>query len=134
MLTIIFHTIKNYLNQRYSIKGMKRGRPVGSTIRQNIVEILYFLKKAYGYEIYKAYRDLFPKITLRVVYYHLRKGVATHEFVVDKVIQEKGNYSWGGSAEKIYYSLGKEAKPRVENKVKDYFEKKKPRKKKSGKK
>ncbi len=29
----------------------KRGRPVHSKIRQNVIEILYILGKAYGYDI-----------------------------------------------------------------------------------
>ena len=32
-----------------------RGRPVKSAIRQNIIEILNFIKRGYGYEIYKIY-------------------------------------------------------------------------------
>jgi len=49
----------------------KRGRPVKSEIRQNIVEILFYLKRAYGYDIYKVYIKIFPKVTLRSIYYHL---------------------------------------------------------------
>jgi hypothetical protein len=97
---------------------MARGRPVGSGIRQNIVEILYFLKQGYGYDIYKVYRETFPAVTLRSIYYHLRKGVSLEEFKVQKIKLEKGNYSWGESAKKIYYSLGKSAKPTIVEKVK----------------
>jgi hypothetical protein len=97
---------------------MARGRPVGSGIRQNVVEILYFLKQGYGYDIYKVYREVFPAVTLRSIYYHLRKGVALDEFKVQKIKLEKGNYSWGESAKKIYYSLGKSAKPTIVEKVK----------------
>jgi hypothetical protein len=32
---------------------MRKGRPIKSEIRQNMVEILKDVKKAYGYEIYK---------------------------------------------------------------------------------
>ncbi len=109
---------------------MARGRPIGSGIRQNMVELLYFMKRAHGYEIFKAYRDIFPKVTLRVIYYHLKKGVATGEFLVDRIEKEKGDYSWGGEAEKIYYKLGKDAKPKMEKIVNEYFEKKsRPKKK-----
>ena len=101
---------------------MKRGRPTRSKIRQNIVEILYFMKKGYGYEIYKAYKNIFPKATMRVIYYHLKKGVETGEFKVEEVKQEKGDYSWGGQAEKVYYALGKNAKPMVDKKVDKWFE------------
>ncbi|MCH8329474.1 MAG: hypothetical protein IIB81_03715 [Nanoarchaeota archaeon] len=104
---------------------MPKGRPVKSEIRQNIVEILYFMKEGYGYEIYKSYIVIFPKVTMRSIYYHLKKGVDLNEFKVSKIEKEKGNYSWGGEAEKIYYSLGEAAKPTVNEKAKEYFEKKK---------
>jgi len=103
----------------------KRGRPVESNIRQNIVEILYFMKKGHGYEIYKVYRNIFPAVTMRSIYYHLKKGVETKEFKVAEIKKENGNYSWGGQAEKIYYTLGKEAKPKIDKRVKKYFNKKK---------
>ena len=103
---------------------MKRGRPTRSQIRQNIVEILYFMKQGYGYEIYKAYVAIFPKVTMRSIYYHLKKGLALEEFRVEKIEKEKGDYSWGGEAEKIYYALGKNAKPAMIEKVKEFFEKK----------
>ncbi|MEM4248183.1 MAG: hypothetical protein QXH80_02865 [Candidatus Nanoarchaeia archaeon] len=99
-----------------------RGRPVGSGIRQNIVEILYFMKQGYGYDIYKIYRNIFPPVTLRSIYYHLRKGVELGEFKVQKVKAEKGNYSWGSEAEKIYYELGKNASARGIEKVRKYVD------------
>jgi hypothetical protein len=104
---------------------MARGRPVKSQIRQNIVEILYFMGKGYGYEIFKAYKELFPLVTLRVIYYHLGKGVSLREFKVDRVEKSKGDYSWGSEAEKTYYSLGEEAKPFGNESVRQYFQKKK---------
>lgn len=102
---------------------MGRGRPVKSIIRQNVVEILYFLKKGYGYGIYKAYREIFPVVTMRSIYYHLNKGVETEEFKVAEVKKEQGNYSWGSTVTKTYYSLGPKAKPIMKKEVKDYFDK-----------
>jgi len=102
----------------------KRGRPIGSSIRQNLVEILFFKGKAYGYDLYKDYCALFPKVTLRVIYYHLKKGVALGEFELEEVRMEKGSYSWGGEAEKKYYKLGPNASPRIDKKVKAYFDRK----------
>src|SRR3989338_5898439 len=102
---------------------MPKGRPVKSEIRQNIVEILYFMKQGYGYEIYKAYVKIFPKVTMRSIYYHLKKGAALHEFKVSKIEKEKGDISWGPEAEKIYYSLGEAAKPIGNKKVKEHFDK-----------
>ncbi|MBL7054460.1 hypothetical protein ISS05_01750 [Candidatus Woesearchaeota archaeon] len=102
---------------------MPRGRPIKSEIRQNIVEILFFMKNGYGYNIYKAYIAIFPKVTLRSIYYHLKKGVALDEFKVEKIEKEKGDYSWGGEAEKIYYALGDKAKPVCNDRVREYSEK-----------
>jgi len=104
---------------------MAKGRPVRSEIRQNIVEILYFMKQGYGYGIYKVYVAIFPKVTMRSIYYHLKKGTALHEFKVIKVEKEKGDYSWGPEAEKIYYGLGDTAKPTGNQKVKEHFDKNK---------
>lgn len=104
---------------------MVRGRPIGSPIRQRIVDILHFMDSGYGYEIHKAYKDLFPNVTLRVIYYHLRKGVSLEEFKVKIVKQEKGDYSWGSHAEKIYYSLGPKANPKADSKIREYFQKRK---------
>jgi len=101
---------------------MPRGRPVRSQIRQNVVEILSFLGKAYGYAIYKVYKAVYPKVTLRSIYYHLRKGIQTGEFKVERIEKEKGDYSWGGEAEKIYYALGPQAKPTMDPKVKEYLD------------
>ena len=107
---------------------MPRGRPIKSEIRQNIVEILHFLGKGYGYDIYKIYIEIFPKITMRSIYYHLRKGIDTGEFKIEKVEKVKGEYSWGTEAEKTYYALGPNAKPKIEPRVKEYFEKKEVKK------
>ena len=103
----------------------KRGRPVKSEIRQKIVDILYFMKEGYGYEIYKVYCDIYPKVSQRVIYYHLKKGEALGEFKVSRISKEKGEYSWGGEAEKVYYSLGNKANPSIDKRVKKYFEKSK---------
>ena len=104
---------------------MKRGRPVKSGIRQNIVEILYFLGEGYAYQIYKMYIELFSPTSMRSVYYHLRKGVSTQEFIVKSIKKEKGHYSWGSEVEKTYYALGPAAGPKIDNAVKEYFDKRK---------
>jgi hypothetical protein len=103
---------------------MSRGRPVKSQIRQNIIELLYFLKEGYGYDLYRQYKEIFPSVTMRVIYYHLKKGTELGEFRVNKVIKENGNFSWGNVVEKIYYSLGQEAQPVGNLRVKDALEKK----------
>jgi hypothetical protein len=103
---------------------MPKGRPIKSEIRQNIIEILHFMKQGYGYEIYKAYISIFPKVTMRSIYYHLKKGVDLNEFKVSKIEKEKGDYSWGPEAEKIYYSLGENARPLNNDKVSQFFKEK----------
>ncbi len=102
---------------------MRRGRPVSSDIRKNIIEILAHLGRGYGYEIHKIYRTIFPACTREVVYYHLKKGVALGEFEMEEVKQEKGNYSWGTTVEKKYYKLGPKAKPAGDERVSAYFKK-----------
>jgi len=108
----------------------KRGRPIKSDIRQKMVDIVYFLGKAYGYEIYKIHKALFPRVTLRVIYYHLKKGVALGEFKVENIEKSTGEYSWGGEAEKTYYSVGPNAKPSMDPRVKEYIDKQKEEKQK----
>ena len=108
----------------YGLNNMdKRGRPIKSKIRQNIIEILYFLGEGYAYDIYKIYIQLFDKVTLRSIYYHLKKGTALEEFKIKDIKTEQGNYSWGSHAEKIYYCLGPRASPTLPLKVKEFFDK-----------
>ena len=102
---------------------VRKGRPPQSEIRQNIVEILYNLGSAYGYQISKLYRKIFAPATQRVMYYHLKKGIELGEFQVDKVVHEKGNFSWGSTAEKTYYKLGKNARPKGDIQVKEAIDK-----------
>lgn len=101
---------------------MRRGRPVGSAVRQNVLEILNVLGRGHGYQIYKVYRELYPKVTLRVIYYHLKKGQELGELEIEKVEKEKGDYSWGSEAEKIYYKLGPKAKITGDDRVRAYVE------------
>lgn len=101
---------------------MVKGRPIRSQIRQNIVEILYYLGYGYGYEIAKIYNEVFPQVTQRSIYYHLRKGIKTKEIKIDEVRKERGEFSWGNVVEKIYYKLGKNAEPKGIERVKVFVE------------
>jgi|SRR3989344_8676504 len=116
---VVFN-IEKYLFALPSQKHM--ARPAKSAIRQNIVDMLFFMKRGYGYGIYKAYTALFPKTTMRNIYYHLRKGTATEELKKEKAEIIKGEYSWGSEAEKVFYTLGKKAKPKMNKKIKEYFD------------
>jgi len=125
-----FNTVDNFIKDEQALYmstivfSIMRGRPVKSEIRQNIVDILNNLKKGYGYEIYKIYIAIFPKCTREVIYYHLKKGLDTGEFIIKQTKQEKGNFSWGPIVEKTFYSLGPKAAPRVNKRVKDHLKKK----------
>ena len=90
---------------------MPRGRPAKSAVRQNLIEILHVVGKGYGYDLYKVYAALFPKVTMRLIYYHLQKGVALGEIKTNKVVAEQGEFSWGSQVEKTYYELGEQARP-----------------------
>ncbi len=105
------------------MESKSRGRPAGSEIRQNIVDILAAAGPMYGYRIHRLYVEVFPKVTMRSIYYHLTKGKDTGEIEVDKVRKEKGDYSWGNEVEKIYYRLGKKAQPRDNRRIKEQIAK-----------
>ncbi len=99
-----------------------KGRPPRSDIRDNLIEILYYLEKSYGYQLCKIYFEIFPKVTSRSIYYHLKKGVLTQEIEVEEVKTEHGEFSWGSSVEKIIYRLGPKALPKGNNRVKEAIE------------
>ena len=102
---------------------MKRGRPVKSEIRQNIIEILSVVGSAYGYLIHKWYVQIYTPCTRENVYYNLRKGVALGELKIKEIKKKKGTYNWGTIVEKKYYALGPKAKPKGDTRVKEFFDK-----------
>jgi len=102
----------------------KRGRPIGSEIRQNVVEVLYFLGEGYAYDIYKVYAEVFPKVTMRSVYYQLKQGEKLGIFSVSKIKKHEGDYSWGGYAERVYYKLSDLAIPVGNVLVREYLNRK----------
>jgi hypothetical protein len=81
-----------------------RGRPPNSVIRDRLAQLLSEVKRDYGYNIYRLYCRKYPKVSMRVVYYHLSKGVELGLFRMERV-ETEGEYSWGGVAEKVFYSL-----------------------------
>ena len=92
------------LGQIMEIKRLTRGRPIGSDVRQNIINLLSFMKEGYGNDIHKIYCEIFPRISKNTLYYHLKKGAELGIFKVDRIVSEKGDFSWGGISEKTYYS------------------------------
>jgi hypothetical protein len=105
------------------MKKNKSGRPIGSEIRQNIVEILECCRKAYGYEIYRYYLDIFPKCTSKSIYYHLKKGLDTGEFVLDRIENKSGQFSWGENVQRKYFRPGPGARALGNKEARRYFEK-----------
>ena len=101
---------------------MKRGRPPGSPVRQNVTELLAQFGELHGYDICKHYAKLFPAVSMRAIYYGLKRGVKKGYFKVARVEKQQGSYSWGPEAQRVYYSLGSAAKPTGDAKVKMYFE------------
>ena len=126
-LLFIFHIEKNKFKYHIFFRTYIRGRPVKSQIRQNILEILYHLKRGYGYDISKVYNSVFPAVTMRSIYYHLKKGVELNEIVVHKIKTENGEYSWGSAVEKTYYMMGPEGKAKGIPKIKSFLTKRKRR-------
>ncbi|HYD02761.1 MAG TPA: hypothetical protein VEC16_00525 [Alphaproteobacteria bacterium] len=104
------------------MQAKTQGRPIGSKVRQNIVEILYFYKKLHGYDLFKIYIELYPPVTMRLIYYHLKKGLDTGEFKVASVDKKSGKYSWGSTSENIMYELGESANPMIEPRIKVHME------------
>ena len=97
----------------------KRGRVIGSTVRDNLVDLLYFLGEDYGYSLYKKYRQVFGQVNRRLVYYHLKKGMELGLFKISKVEEVTGEYSWGTGVQRIKYSLDAKAQPKADLKIKE---------------
>jgi len=83
-----------------------RGRPVKSVIRDRMQQIVDVLGSAYGYEIYKIYKEVFEPVDVRSMYYHLKKGVALGEFKMAGTKSVQGPFTWGRESTHIYYVLG----------------------------
>ena len=80
-------------------------RKPNSPIRENIKKILMVVRELDGYHLYKIYTSVFPQVTQRSIYYNLKKGTQLGEFLISRVEESKGNFSWGESSRKIFYSL-----------------------------
>lgn len=100
---------------------MKRGRPSRSIVRDRLVEILFVKGEETAYNLYKDYINIFGKCSQRNIYYQLQKGVSLDLFQINDVVDEKGDFSWGDVARKVYYKLGKLAKPILSEEVTKYF-------------
>jgi hypothetical protein len=98
----------------------KLGRKPKSQIRDDIVELLYFLKEAYGYDLYKKYCKVYDKkISMRSIYYHLNKGVELGVFNLKEVRDVKGEFSWGSGAKQVIFQLASGANPKALKEVEE---------------
>jgi len=104
---------------------MVQGRPVKSVVRDRLIEILFVIGKDTAYNLHKHYVSIFGKCSQRNIYYQLQKGKDLDLFQIEEIVDEKGNFSWGETARKVYFKLGKGAKPQINLEVRNYFEHKK---------
>ena len=96
----------------------KLGRKPNSQIRDDMVELLHFLKEAYGYELYKKYCKVYnKKVSMRSIYYHLNKGVELGVFNLKEVRDVKGDFSWGSGAKQVIFQLGANASPKSDRAI-----------------
>jgi len=90
----------------------KLGRKPKSDIRDEMVELLFFLREAYGYELYKKYCQVYDKkVSMRSIYYHLNKGVELGVFNLKEIREVKGEFSWGTGVKQVIFQLGEAATP-----------------------
>ncbi len=99
----------------------KRGRAVGSAIRDNLVEILHVIKQSHPYELYKHYKKVFGPVCIRSIYYNLTKGKELGVFKIKEIQKVEGDFSWGPSAQRIIFELGTKAAPKSDQKVREAF-------------
>ncbi|MCL4398995.1 hypothetical protein M1293_00575 [Candidatus Parvarchaeota archaeon] len=80
-------------------------KPINQEIIDDILLILEG-RRLTGYQIFKLLKDKHPRLSSRLVYHYLYMGMEKGYLKVEKV-SESGNFSWGSTAEKKYYSLNK---------------------------
>jgi len=85
----------------------KQGRPIGSNVRTNIINLLSKEGPMHGYQIYQEYIKYYPKVSMRLIYYHLKKGVSLEELKIHKIEKKKGEFSWGNEVQNILYAVNK---------------------------
>jgi hypothetical protein len=100
----------------------KKGRPLGSNVRDRIINILYQYRNLHGYGIHKVYEDIFGDVSRRLIYYHLDKGVEIGSVELAGTKEEEGNYSWGDTVQQKHYRLGPNAEPSYDERIAAYKE------------
>jgi hypothetical protein len=99
---------------------MPRGRPSKSIVRDRLVEMLFVAGKLTAYDAHKHYLKLFGAVSQRNIYYQLQRGEAQGIFKKE-LVEETGHYTWGTTAQKIYYSLTPLAQPHINKDIRTYF-------------
>lgn len=89
-----------------------------SIIRENIKKILSVVEEINGYDLYKIYIEVYPKVTMRSIYYNLTKGQELNEFKIKRVIEEEGDFSWGSTSRKVFYKINTVDVPMILNREK----------------
>lgn len=101
---------------------MKQGRPARSIVRQRLGEMLFVAGRLTAYDAHKHYLKLFGPASQRNVYYQLERGANLEQF--EKIIvEEKGDYSWGSTTRKVYYTLKSKEGIMMDSRVREYFTK-----------
>lgn len=85
-------------------------------------QIVDTLCASYGYEIYRVYNEFFEPISLRSMYYHLKRGVQLDEFKEVAVKETKGSYTWGDISIRKYYILGTAAQHHTNEDLEELIE------------
>lgn len=85
----------------------KQGRPIGSNVRTNIINLLSKEGPMHGYELYQKYLTYYSQVSMRLIYYHLKKGVSLGELKIHKIEKKKGEFSWGSEVQHITYAVNK---------------------------
>lgn len=95
------------MENKYSNSKRSQGRPIGSNVRNNILSLLSIEGPMHGYGLYQRYVVKYPQVSMRLIYYHLKKGVSIGEIKIHKIEKKKGEYSWGNEVQNIVYAVNK---------------------------
>jgi pantetheine-phosphate adenylyltransferase len=94
------------INERGELVTATTPPKTTSAIRNNFIEIFLTEKgPLYGYQINKKYILRYGRLSLRLTYYHLSRGVAEGVFKIVEKRKTAGGYSWGEASERVYYEL-----------------------------
>ncbi len=93
--------LRNHKNKHLN----KMARKPGSLVRARIISLLQQHGEMHGYKLAILYNKEYAKVSQRLIYYHLKKGVNLEEIKISKIVEEKGDYSWGNKVSRVYYKV-----------------------------